>query len=81
MRAGGRAKWSGITGLQFSESGRLETPWGAGSWGRLGDGKEDLLFADFIGQQHMVRLHADGWPKLQSMRCADFENVTVTVLE
>ena len=31
-------------------------------------------------QQHRVALHSDGWPKLLSTRCADFENVTVTVL-
>ena len=46
----------------------------------MGDGAEDTLFADFIGQQHRVALHPDGWPKLLSTRCADFENVTVTVL-
>ena len=80
LRAGGRAKWSGITGLSFSESGGLTTPWGGGSWGWLRDERE-VLFADFIGQQHVLRLHADGWPKLLSTRCADFENVTVTVLE
>ena len=26
----------------------------------------DQLFADFIGQQHVVTLHKDGWPKLTS---------------
>ena len=81
VSAGGRARWSGIKGLKFADGGALETPWGGGTWGRLGDGKEDVLFADFIGQQHAVRLHAEGWPKLVSMRCADFENVTVTVEE
>ena len=42
---------------------------------------EDALFADFIGQQHVVGPHADGWPRLTSTRCADFENVTVVVHE
>lgn len=80
-RAGGDALWAGIKGLKFVDGGTLQTPWGPGAWGRLGDGKEDTLFADFIGQQHLVRLHpVEGWPKLQSMRCADFENVTVTVV-
>ena len=78
-RAGGEATWSGIKGLKFRDGGVLETPWGAGSWGRMGDGAEDVLFADFIGQQHAVRVHPLGWPKLLSTRCADFENVTVVV--
>ena len=81
MWTGGRASWSGIKGLEFQPSGSLVTPWGTGEWGRLGDGKADVLYADFIGQQHMVRLHELGWPKLHSMRCADFENVTVTVMD
>ena len=41
----------------------------------------DVLYADFIGQQHLVRLAPTGWPTLTSTRCADFENVTVTILE
>lgn len=83
--AGGSATWSGIKGLAFRSNGMLETPWGSGSWGVLrGCGaacstQPDQLFADFIGQQHVVTLHKDGWPKLNSMRCADFENVTVVV--
>jgi len=55
-----------------------------GAWGTLkkpGAEHEDLLFADFIGQQHVVGPHADGWPRLTSTRCADFENVTVVVHE
>ena len=86
LGAGGAAKWSGINGLKFHAGGMLDTPWGAGTWGVIKAGAEagqqpvDQLFADFIGQQHVVSLHADGWPKLHSMRCADFENVTVTVL-
>ena len=83
QRAGGQATWAGIKGLHFQSGGTLSTPWGGGTWGRmrLGGGGEDLLYADFIGQQHMVRAHADGWPKLMSMRCADFENVTIVVAE
>jgi len=85
LAAGGSATWSGIKGLNFRSGGMLDTPWGVGSWGVLrGCGvacstQTDQLFADFIGQQHMVTLHKDGWPKLNSMRCADFENVTVVV--
>ena len=82
LKAGGAAKWAGIKGLSFTSHGVLSTPWGSGSWGRaIGQGPADTLFADFIGQQHLVRLHADGWPKLLSTRCADFENVTITILE
>ena len=84
VAAGGKASWAGIKGLQFDKSGALSTPWGAGTWGALkregAPPDEDLLFADFIGQQHAVSLHPEGWPKLLSSRCADFENVTVTVL-
>ena len=73
-----------VKGLQFEKSGTMTTPWGAGTWGALkregAPADEDLLFADFIGQQHAVSLHAEGWPKLLSTRCADFENVTVMVL-
>lgn len=85
QQAGGTAKWSGIRGLRFHDGGALETPWGSGTWGVLrGCGaacgaSPDQLFADFIGQQHVVTLSKDGWPKLNSMRCADFENVTVTI--
>ncbi|EOD32472.1 hypothetical protein EMIHUDRAFT_418156 [Emiliania huxleyi CCMP1516] len=84
VAAGGRATWSGISGLHFHAGGALDTPWGSGSWGTLkkpGAEHEDLLFADFIGQQHVVGPHADGWPRLTSTRCADFENVTVVVHE
>jgi hypothetical protein len=75
-RSGGVATWSGMKGLTFGGRGSLTTPWGSGSWGRLRDDPEKL-FADFIGQQHVMSLHRDGWPKMVSMRCADFENVTV----
>ena len=78
---GKRAKWSGISGLQFMDGGMLQTPWGAGQWGRVTSFPGDVLYADFIGQQHLVRLEPGGWPKLVSTRCADFENVTVTVEE
>ena len=81
-KAGGQAKWSGIKGLSFREGGALDTPWGVGSWGRVPSMAGDVLFADFIGQQHVMRLdEKEGWPKLISTRCADFENVTVVVLE
>ena len=82
-QAGGKAKWSGISGLTFQQGGGLLTPWGMGSWGRVTSepAAADVLFADFIGQQHMMRLSPAGWPTLVSTRCADFENVTVTVLE
>ena len=57
------------------------TPWGAGQWGRVPSFPGDVLFADFIGQQHVMRESADkGWPTLVSTRCADFENVTVTMI-
>ena len=78
--AGGQAKWAGISGLTFGRSGDLATPWGGGSWGRVPSMAGDVLFADFIGQQHVVRLAPQGWPVLISTRCADFENVTVTML-
>jgi hypothetical protein len=86
-KAGGALKWAGIKGLRFRDGGMLETPWGPGQWGVLrGCGpacgpNADQLFADFIGQQHVVTLHKDGWPKLNSLRCADFENVTLVVDE
>jgi hypothetical protein len=66
-------------GLQFLSGGTLKTPWGIGQWGRVRSMPGDVLFADFIGQQHVVRLSPAGWPTLVSTRCADFENVTVTV--
>ena len=37
----------------------LDTPWGAGRWGALGDG-DDLLFADFVGNRHKWRGREDG---------------------
>ena len=67
---------SGIKGLSFRAAARYQ-PWGAGSWGRVPSMAGDVLFADFIGQQHIMRLdEKEGWPKLISTRCADFENVT-----
>ena len=76
VAAGGKAS-AGIK-EPVRQEGALSTPWGPGTWRRERVPPEDLLFADFIGQQHVSPI--EGWPKLLSSRCADFENVTVTVL-
>ena len=81
LAGGGNAKWSGIKGLTFHTGGMLTTPWGAGQWGRVPSMPGDTLFMDFIGQQHVARLSPKGWPELISTRCADFENVTVTIVQ
>ena len=76
VKSGGEASWSGVKGLRFGANGILTTPWGGGQWGALRD-EPSTLYADFIGQQHVLTAHPEGWPKFNSMRCADFENVTV----
>ena len=42
-------------------------------------GKSEIVFADFMGQQHIVT-DRGRWPELVSTRCADMENVTLRVI-
>ena len=77
------ATWAGIKGLRFGAGGRLTTPWGGGQWGRLREPfppDNDTLFADFMGQQHLLTLPSEAaWPALASVRCGDSEKVVVKV--
>ena len=52
----------------------LDTPWGAGRWGPLGDGDE-LLFADFVGSRHNLRFDPEHMGRFTSSRCGDGEPV------
>ena len=76
---GREATWAGIKGLRFDRGGRLTTPWGGGSWGRLRDDLE-TIFVDFMGQQHLLTLSNEtAWPALASVRCGDSEKVVVKI--
>ena len=64
--------WSGMSPLQFRPSGKLDTPWGEGSWGVLG---EATLFADFVGNRHNLRFDLPSMARFTSARCGDAEPV------
>ena len=67
-------EWSGTPPFRFKAGGVLDTPWGAGRWGALGDG-DDLLFADFVGSRHNLRFDPQQMGRFTSSRCGDGEPV------
>ena len=58
--------------MSFKAGGVLQTPWGAGKWGLLG---ERAVFADFVGAKHNVRVLPSGMGI--STRCNDNNVVLV----
>ena len=74
VQAHGPWEWSGTPGLSFKAGGVLQTPWGAGRWGPLGDG-DDRLFADFVGSRHNLRFEPQDMGRFTSSRCGDGEPV------
>ena len=70
--------WSGTPPLKFKDGGRLETPWGAGSWGVL---DETHLFADFVGSRHNLEFEPSRMSKFTSARCGDGDPVVGVLAE
>ena len=66
--------WGGVGDLVFKPDGKLETPWGAGTWGAH-DSADGVVFADFVGSKHNVRLLPSGLGV--STRCSDANTVLV----
>ena len=56
----------------FKAQGELQTPWGKGRWGPLGD---DALFADFVGSRHNLQFDLRDMGRFTSSRCGDGEPV------
>ena len=70
-----KADWGGIKWVEFQPDGTLVTPWGKGKWGDAATPKKpNTIFAEFIGQVHMLSFGAGG--AFESVRCSDGEKVT-----
>ena len=65
-------EWSGTPPFTFKAQGELQTPWGPGRWGPLGD---DMLFADFVGSRHNLQFDLRDMSRFTSSRCGDGEPV------
>jgi len=74
MSTHGPWQWSGMSPLRFQAGGTLQTPWGAGSWGKL-SGADNALFADFVGNRHNLRFDLADMSRFTSARCGDAEPV------
>lgn len=71
-----KAAWGGVKWMEFGASGSLKTPWGSGEWGDASsDKKPNAIFAEFIGQVHMLTVAGGGF---ESVRCSDGEVVKGT---
>jgi len=49
--------WTGVAPVSFLAGGRLHTPWGPGTWGAHGGGgmaQSSTIFANFVGEEHVV---------------------------
>jgi len=70
----GKVEWGGIKYITFAPDGSLETPWGPGRWGDASTpARPDTLFADFIGQTHLLSFRAE---RFTSVRCSDGDEVS-----
>mmetsp|Transcript_16261 Transcript_16261/g.42125 ORF Transcript_16261/g.42125 Transcript_16261/m.42125 type:complete len:188 (+) Transcript_16261:835-1398(+) len=84
----GHAEWGGVRWLRFGDDGKLNTPWGEGTWGGApGSRGETTIYCDFFGKtRHLLRLNGtlplDGQTPfvLTSTRCTDGDTVKVRVL-
>jgi len=69
----GKAEWGGIRYIEFSERGRLKTPWGEGKWGDASSAKwPETIYAEFIGQTHLLKF-TPGADDFVFTRCSDGE--------
>ena len=78
--------WAGSGPLSFMRGGVLITPWGEGVWGirrePRGGGEtesapDDVVFADFAGSQHDIRMHHPACIRMSSRRKADGDVVGI----
>ncbi|XRB24251.1 glycosyltransferase family 77 protein [Pseudoscourfieldia marina] len=63
--------WAGTPGLKFAAGGKLETPWGEGTWGV---NRNSRFYAKFAGAVHLLQFSDDGTYFI-SRRCSDGEEI------
>ena len=75
VQRAGRAEWGGIRYLEFKAHGKLATPWGEGTWGDATNPPAwpNTIFAEFIGQTHLLKFEPEGGDAFSFMRCSDGE--------